>query len=145
MYAIVLLAYLTLHITISVPYYVECISHISQYLSGTSPNLTLTFAEVGMSIPVEFFPPFVQAAVEALQAVGNAAKAFFWCIYRLNYSDITHHDIIVSDVTMLIHSDITIVLSFSGPHLQEVTSDEMVVNAFRWSFGLDLEMRHVWC
>ena len=40
-----------------------------------------------MSIPVEFFPPFVQAAVEALQAVGkaiSAAKAFFWCIYRLN-------------------------------------------------------------
>ena len=58
---------------------------------------------------------------------------------------ISHHDIIVSDITMVIHSDITIVLSFFGPHLQEVTSDEMVVNAFRWSFGLDLEMRHVWC
>lgn len=46
---------------------------------------SLGLRHVGMSIPVEFFPPFVQAAVEALQ---------------------------------------------------EVTSDEMVVNAFRWSVTL---------
>ena len=30
-------------------------------------------AQVGMSIPVEFFPPFVQAAVEAIQ-VWDVAK-----------------------------------------------------------------------
>eukprot|EP00435_Cladocopium_sp_Y103_P046623 s2202_g13.t1 len=46
---------------------------------------SLGLRHVGMSIPVEFFPPFVQAAVEAVQ---------------------------------------------------EVTSDEMVVNAFRWSVTL---------
>ena len=48
--------------------------------------------EVGMSIPVEFFPPFVQAAVEALQDGAARSLKFsrsLW-IYPVNYGKIHH-------------------------------------------------------
>ena len=44
------------------------VSNIFHSSLVTFSTLTLTSAEVGMSIPVEFFPPFVEAAVEALEA-----------------------------------------------------------------------------